>query len=140
MEALHEIEPEVARYLATQPRVLLAFLFGSICKGKARPSSDVDLAVYLETPYDLSDVRQLWNELEDLTHRDVDLVVLNDASPGIAWAAMKGRILVNKAPRLAIELMLDKSREAEDFREFQLELIRDRSRHWRNTDGRKNVS
>jgi len=140
MEALHEIEPEVARYLATQPRVILAFLFGSICKGKARPSSDVDLAVYLETPYDLSDVRQLWNELEDLTHRDVDLVVLNDASPGIAWAAMKGRILVNKAPRLAIELMLDKSREAEDFRELQLELIRDRSQHWRNTDGRKNVS
>ncbi|HHV54922.1 MAG TPA: nucleotidyltransferase domain-containing protein [Firmicutes bacterium] len=139
MKEPHIIETELARYLAAQPQVILAFLFGSMSKGKGRPSSDVDLGVYLETPYDSSEVRRLWNGLEDLTGRDVDLVVLNDAPPGIAWAAIKGRILVNKAPKLAIELMLEKSREAEDFREFQLDLIKDRSRHWRSTDGCKNV-
>lgn len=140
MNESHGIERELARYLAAQPQVILAFLFGSMSKGKARPSSDVDLAVYLEAPYDSNEVRRLWNGLEDLTRRDVDLVVLNDAPPGIAWAAMKGRILVNKAPKLAIELMLEKSREAEDFREFQLALIKDRSRHWTSTDGCKNFS
>lgn len=128
-------EKEIAHCLAANPQVTLAWLFGSFSRGRARPDSDVDIAVYLKTPYSPADIRTLWNQLEDLTQREVDLVVVNNAPPGIAWSAMKGRVLVNKNPRLAIELMLDKSREAEDFRQFQLAFIRERYQHWRVTHG-----
>ena len=36
-------------YLAAQPDVLAAYLFGSYARGDARPDSDVDLAVLLST-------------------------------------------------------------------------------------------
>lgn len=80
---------KITSYLAFRPDVTLAFLFGSFSKEKGRRSSDVDLTVYLRQPYAQADVRAIWTDLEDLAHRDVDLVVLNDALPGIAWAAMK---------------------------------------------------
>lgn len=40
-------------YLATQPDVLAAYLFGSYATGKARPQSDVDVAVLLSEADDL---------------------------------------------------------------------------------------
>lgn len=119
---------QVKTYLAKHPKVVLALLFGSHSKGKARDGSDVDVAVYLEPPSGDEDVTTIWNELEDITRQDVDLVVLNHAPPGVAWAAMKGQVLVDKRPRLRLELMLEVSREAEDFREFQIDFWRQRRR------------
>ncbi|NPV80533.1 MAG: nucleotidyltransferase domain-containing protein [Firmicutes bacterium] len=131
----YDRQKEIVRYLASDSRVILAFLFGSFAKDRARSSSDLDIAVYLASPYLDQDVADIWNHLEDISHRDVDLIVLNDAPPGISWTAMRGRILVDKNPKLRLELMLAKSREAEDFREFQMDFLRERSRHW----GKKHV-
>lgn len=123
---------DIKRYLEAHPKVVLALLFGSFSRDKARAGSDVDVAVYLASPYSSHDVTDIWNHLEDLAHRDVDLVVLNDAPPGISWAAMKGEILVDKDPKLRLELMLERSGEAEDFREFQMGFWRERARRWRD--------
>lgn len=112
---------DVGSYLTDHPMVIFAFLFGSHSKGRARHGSDVDVAVHLDTAYGDADLTTIWDKLEDITHKDVDLVVLNHAPPGVAWAAMKGKLLVEKKPRLRLELMLEVSREAEDSREFQLD-------------------
>lgn len=120
----------VGSYLAAHPKVALAYLFGSFAKGRSRPDSDVDVAVYFAAPYSEHDVKTLWSGIEDIVHRDVDLIVLNSAPPGISWTAMKGKVLVDKDPRLHVELMLDKSREAEDFREFIVAILNDRRRRW----------
>lgn len=125
-------EDDVVRYLAAHPKIFLAFLFGSLAKGKARARSDVDLAVYLSPPYSAEEVTDIWNHLEDIIQRDVDLLVLNDAPPGISWTAMKGKLLVNKHPRLHLELMLERSREAEDFRDFLADFWRERSHRRRD--------
>lgn len=84
----------------------------------------MDVAVYLREPYTEEEIRTLWNGIKDLARREVDLVVLNQAPPGIAWTAFQGDVLVNKAPRLYVEKMLEFSREAEDMREFTFELAR----------------
>jgi hypothetical protein len=88
----------------------------------------VDVAVYLREPYTPDDVRKIWNGIEDLIRRDVDLVVLNDAPSGIAWTAFRGKVLVKKDARLYLEKMLEYSREAEDFRRMVLEIIELRGR------------
>ncbi|MEK7439746.1 MAG: nucleotidyltransferase domain-containing protein [Chloroflexota bacterium] len=74
--------------------VVLAYLFGSHAKGTARASSDVDIAVLL--PYDTPrskffDVRlALTNELMSLLHKnEIDLVVLNEATPLLAYQVVK---------------------------------------------------
>ncbi|MEW5933583.1 MAG: nucleotidyltransferase domain-containing protein [Bacillota bacterium] len=114
-------EGKLVRYLELHPQVAFAFLFGSYGRARGRATSDVDVAVYLRQPFTPRDVAAIWGEMERITGTDVDLLVLNDAPPGIAWAAMTGKLLVNKDPRLCLEEMLRVSREAEDFRAFVLD-------------------
>jgi len=123
-------QSDVVSYLESHPKVILAYLFGSFAKSRIRTDSDVDLSVYLSEPYSDEDVSSIWGALEDLTRRDVDLIILNSAPPGIAWTSMQGRNLVNKNERLRLKLMLEKSSEAEDFRELVMDLLRKRRRRW----------
>jgi len=39
-------------YLASQPDVVAAYVFGSVAQGRARPQSDVDIAVLLTADLD----------------------------------------------------------------------------------------
>ncbi|MEX0974678.1 MAG: nucleotidyltransferase domain-containing protein, partial [Bacillota bacterium] len=71
----------VKDHLDDREDVLLAFLFGSFSAGKEHQGSDVDIAVYLESPYTTGDVESLSSRLEDMCQREVGLLVLNDAPP-----------------------------------------------------------
>ncbi|MBR2195907.1 MAG: nucleotidyltransferase domain-containing protein [Salinivirgaceae bacterium] len=64
----------IADYFKTQP-VLKAWLFGSFARGEETPLSDVDLLVALDhsKPIGLK-FFGMWNDLEDLLDRSVDLV------------------------------------------------------------------
>lgn len=108
-------------YLQLHPLVVFAFLFGSHGRGRGGATSDLDVAVYLGRSFTQADVAAIRTDLERITGKDVDLVLLNDAPPGIAWAAMGGKLLVNKDPRFYLEEMLRVSREAEDFHAFVLD-------------------
>ncbi len=121
-------------YLKYHPKVILSFLFGSQAQNRAAVYSDVDIAVYLAKPYNDKDIHSIWNALEDAIGKDVDLIILNTAPPGIAWTSMQGEILVNKSPRLHLELMLEKSRESEDFRGFVISMLEERKIYRRNKD------
>ncbi|WP_026486295.1 type VII toxin-antitoxin system MntA family adenylyltransferase antitoxin [Caldanaerobius polysaccharolyticus] len=103
--------------------VLMGFLFGSAAKGKQTKESDIDIAVYLKN-YDESLVYLLWNQLEDLLKRDVDLIILNNANATIAWEAIRGQKIVIKDEQLYINYMLDVSMEAEDFRNVVYDIYR----------------
>ncbi len=111
-------EDKLTRLLVSQPSVLLAFMFGSQATGRAIPESDVDIAVWLKDETPETEVNLLWDDLEDLLKRPVDLVILNSAAPGLAWAAFRGKPLVVRDQRLYFSLMLQISHEAEDFHEF----------------------
>jgi predicted nucleotidyltransferase len=58
-----------ARYGASDVRV-----FGSTARGEAGPESDIDLLVTLESSRTLLDQIALWQDLEDLLGRKVDVV------------------------------------------------------------------
>jgi predicted nucleotidyltransferase len=61
-----------------------AYLFGSVAEGVSNPRSDLDIAVRLEPELGAEEKHRirmdLIAELEDLHERQVDVVVLNDAS------------------------------------------------------------
>jgi predicted nucleotidyltransferase len=72
----------------------LAYVFGSAATGRERPDSDLDVAVLLGpevTRGRFGDVRlQLLTELVGLTHtNDVDLVILNEAPPLLAFEVIR---------------------------------------------------
>ena len=49
-------------------------LFGSVARGEARPDSDVDFLVEMETGKSLFDIARMAVALEDLLHCEVDIV------------------------------------------------------------------
>lgn len=83
-------------YLGRLPDVLAALVFGSAAAGRLRPDSDLDIAVLFPAqavPDALAAV-ELRERLTQFASRDVDLVVLNQAPPILAFQAIKnGRII-----------------------------------------------
>ena len=77
-----------ARHGARNVRV-----FGSVARGDAHPGSDVDLLVDLEPGRTLLDHVALWQDLEELLGRRVDVVVEGGISPHL-----EKRILAEATP------------------------------------------
>lgn len=102
-------------YLAAQPDVVAAYLFGSVAEGRARSQSDVDVAVLLAADLDEEArfdrrLRIGW-EVERIIGRQTDLVVLNDAPPLLQHQVLKhGRLIFerDRAARVEFEVRAGK--------------------------------
>ena len=81
-------------YFSTQP-VLKAWLFGSFSKGEETKDSDVDIMVSLDKskPIGLK-FFGMWNDLEELLGRKVDLVSEGTLLPFAQESVERDRILV----------------------------------------------
>jgi len=91
MDELDQITERLTDALRDLPGLAAAVLFGSAAEGRLRSDSDIDVALLfahaaIPAPFDLLDLRGV---LEIAVGRDVDLIVLNDASPIIAYQALR---------------------------------------------------
>lgn len=99
-------EAGLSQYLAGQPDVSVAFLFGSHARGRAGPLSDVDIAVWLDDRLSAAERGRRRAEIlaecmARLGTNDVDVVVLNDAPPVLAYeVARDGVVLWSRSPEL----------------------------------------
>jgi predicted nucleotidyltransferase len=132
METSAKLISDLRRLVEGRPDVSMAFLFGSASRGTSIPESDVDIGVWLEGGYSRDDVERLWADVERVAGRNVDLVVLNEARPAIAWAAMRGRRLKIGSYAFFIQKMMEISDEAEYMQDFTLDLYALR-RKWRES-------
>jgi predicted nucleotidyltransferase len=60
--------------LAAEHRAFDVRVFGSVARGEARPDSDVDFLVRFHEGASLFDMVGLWQDLQDLLGRSVDVV------------------------------------------------------------------
>lgn len=83
-----------------QPATIL--LYGSAATGRTHASSDVDLALLVGGPLpDAFALAALRVDLAALLRRDVDLVLLDTASPILAMEVLRHhRLLTNRRPAL----------------------------------------
>ena len=88
------MQQTLADYFKTQP-VLKAWLFGSFARGEATPLSDVDIIVLLDRskPVGLK-FFGMWNDLEKLLDRSVDLVEEGELLPFAAESANRDKRLI----------------------------------------------
>jgi uncharacterized protein len=106
-----QLDPPAPGPLAAATRRLIeafdpaaVILFGSQARGRAVGTSDYDLAVLFERPGpDAARTREIGAELESDLEKDVDLVVLNDASPIVAMQVLKEGRLLDCRDREALE-------------------------------------
>jgi len=106
-----EIEAELRRLLERRDGDLAAaYLFGSVARDTARPSSDVDVAVLLaeDPPATLAGLRlDLEADLERALGRPVQLVVLNRAPCDLVHRVLRDGVLVldrNRSARIRFEV------------------------------------
>ena len=64
-------------------------IFGSVAKGTALPSSDIDILVEFEHPVDIFEFLDLKEHLEQLLGRKVDLVTQNALKPQLRERILK---------------------------------------------------
>src|SRR5215475_11899190 len=96
---LASIERRVVSCVSKKREIHAAYVFGSVMSGRTRRDSDVDIAVLLDdrmTPSRRFQYRlKLMAELGSALHRsDIDLVILNEASPLLAHRVLsKGNLV-----------------------------------------------
>lgn len=93
----------MAAYLAGQPDLVAAYLFGSVARGQADHLSDVDIAVLFDAALGAEESveRQLrlMVDLEAYADREVQVAVLNRAPPLLAYQAVRHGILLYERSR-----------------------------------------
>jgi uncharacterized protein len=68
-------------------------VFGSAARGEAEPDSDIDFLVDFEPGRSLLDLSRLWQDLEELLGRQVDVV-----EPGGLHWYIRDRVLQEAVP------------------------------------------
>lgn len=95
---LSQTQKEQLNKIFSENKVCLAYLFGSLARGKTGRLSDVDIAVYFddEIPNQerFSLKLDLIDELQKVFQKNVDLVVLQDAPPLLINKILKEGIKV----------------------------------------------
>ena len=86
-------------WCASQP-IQLCVLFGSQATGRARPDSDVDIAVWPSEPFDPWQKLVWIGQLENLLQREVSLVIVtHKLDPLLGYEITKhGRLLYEPIP------------------------------------------
>jgi hypothetical protein len=75
---------KIRRYLAKQSCILAGYLFGSQANEKARPNSDVDVAILVNNRQRMDHLEleiRFRSDLEKLMKKEVDVVIMNHADP-----------------------------------------------------------
>jgi predicted nucleotidyltransferase len=79
--------------------VALVFLFGSTATGLAHRKSDVDIGVLFKTRPRIDRIIRLRDKLISVLRKEVDLSVLNEASPILKMQVLKNGTLVYAADK-----------------------------------------
>jgi predicted nucleotidyltransferase len=74
-EQLQEKREDILR-IAAEHGASHIRIFGSVARGDDTPESDIDFLVDMEKGRSLLDLAGLWNDLEDLLHRSIDVATV----------------------------------------------------------------
>lgn len=112
----------LAAALMVDPRIVYALLFGSAARGQAHAQSDVDVAVGLVDGGHLTalDLGALTARLEEAAGRSVDIVLLDEAPPGLAYRIFRdGRPILVRSERALKARFVRAVLEYLDFQPFE---------------------
>lgn len=130
-EALESLDRRIVSVLARHPEIRLAFLFGSLARGTARPASDVDLGVVADVPLGAEQKSALIEDIALASGRSVDLVDLQTASGLVLQEALtKGRRLLLSDRALFAGLMARMWADEADFQPYRRRILEARRKAW----------
>ena len=111
----------VVRCLSRRREIQAAYIFGSVARGRARPDSDIDVAVLVSPQargvdplaYRLGLMAELGSALR---RPDVEVVVLNDAPPLLAHRVLsQGRLVYERSASTRIRFQVQTANRYADL-------------------------
>lgn len=98
-----DIKNITRNYFSAHKEVLCVYLFGSAAKGKENKFSDVDIAVLFDFAVDQEQYSQkklsIMDNLSRSFDRNVDVVVLNEASSFLKFQIIKNGLRIYEHPK-----------------------------------------
>jgi hypothetical protein len=108
---------EIKAFLGKRHEVLLAFIFGSFTENRLTRESDVDVAILFRNTPDYSLIVDIMDGISEISGRDTDIVVLNNASPIVKMQILKkGWVLKNDSERIYNDFFLRTIKEYDDLK------------------------
>lgn len=117
----------MAHVLEADTRIAYGLVFGSVARGHAHPGSDIDVAVELVVGVQLDAlaVGRLVSDLERASGRTVDLVLLHEAPPALAYRAFRDGVVVFVRERSTlVERRVRAVLDYLDYRPFEAAFVR----------------
>lgn len=113
-----DIIKNITQYLANIPDIVFAYIFGSFVEKEKY--EDIDIAIFLASgEIDSMDYLNLKRELTDIAGVEVDIAVLNEASPLLKREVIKNGVLIwerNKDSR--VRFIVNSVFEYEDMKRY----------------------
>lgn len=101
--SLEKLKKDLLNFFKNRDEVLLVYLFGSCLRGKFGKNHDIDIAIFVdskickrldaEKPYGY-EAEMITELIHLLKHKSVDLVLLNKATPLLAYEVIHNGILL----------------------------------------------
>jgi len=108
--------------LAENPAILVGFLYGSHVTGRVNSDSDIDIALL----YDRNHVpgvehrMKLVDDLVLITKREVDVLILNDASPVICMQVLrKGKMIFERNHQAYLNFFVKTTSKYDDLKRIR---------------------
>jgi len=111
------MELKIKEFLEGRDYILLAFVFGSFAEGRLTERSDFDIAILFKDTPDITILSEIQDAISEITGRNVDIVILNNASPIIKMQVLKkGRLLKKTGDAIYNDFFLRTAKEYYDLK------------------------
>jgi hypothetical protein len=127
--SLTEIKEFLISFFLKREEVLLAYLFGSSLRGKMDEKTDIDIAILIDpelfnrldsTPPYGYEAEMISELIRLLKHNLVDLVLLNKATPLLAYEVIHhGRLLLSRSEELRIKFEISSLKRHADTKHLR---------------------
>lgn len=117
-KSVSHVIDELVKKLSSIDGLAAAYLFGSVANGTHDDDSDIDLALLFEDyTSDGVDRLQLMSDLSSVAGRDVEVIIINKATPRLYHEIMRtGIIILEKNSSVRIKKEMLNRRLYQDYR------------------------